>query len=66
MTGLGESLRRLRKRNGMTQQQVADYLCIHRTTYTKYESDRTEPSLETVRALAERWQVSLEELLPQA
>ena len=34
---LGAVLRKYRKINSLTQQRVADYLGIDRTTYSKYE-----------------------------
>lgn len=65
MNGFGQRLRTLRKEKKMTQQQVADRLCLHRTSYTKYEKDESEPSLETVCKLAAMFSVSLDALLLQ-
>ncbi|MBQ5840791.1 MAG: helix-turn-helix transcriptional regulator [Clostridia bacterium] len=45
MSTLGEILKRARKDAGLQQKQVAQYLHIHRTTYTKYETDVTQPPL---------------------
>lgn len=42
----GQLLRKFRKINQLTQQQVADVLNIHRTTYTYYENGITEPSID--------------------
>ena len=42
-----QRLRAARKRRGLTQQQMADHLNIHRTAYTKYETTDVEPSLFT-------------------
>lgn len=44
----GQLLRSFRKINQLTQQQVADVLKIHRTTYTYYENGITEPSIDTL------------------
>ena len=52
MNGLGLRLKRRRQEKGLTQEQVAARLSIHRTTYTKYEADRVEPSLDTLCQLA--------------
>ena len=41
----GQLLRNFRNINQLTQQQVADVLNIHRTTYTYYENGITEPSI---------------------
>ena len=59
-----ETLKRLRKEKiGYTQQQVADYLQVSRSTYTYYETGKTEPDLENIKKLAALFHVSLEELL---
>ena len=43
-----ENLRKYRTEQGLTQQKVAQAICVDRTTYTKYERGTTEPSLATV------------------
>ncbi len=63
MNGFGEKLLALRKSTGMTQQQVADALHLHRTTYTKYERNVAEPSLECVCRMAQLFSLSVDELL---
>ncbi len=63
MNGLGQRLRTLRKAKKMTQEQVADILCVHRTTYTKYEKENIEPPLDVVCALSEIFAVTVDELL---
>jgi len=59
----GERLRFLRKQNKMTQQDVADYLQIHRTTYTKYETRCVTPDQEGLVRLAALFHVSVDYLL---
>lgn len=51
MTNFSERLRAARLRKGLTQQQMADRLNIHRTAYTKYETTDVEPSLTTFRKI---------------
>lgn len=58
-------LRRLRQQSGMTQQEVADALSIHRTTYTKYETARANPDQESLLALARLFHVTVDCLLGQ-
>ena len=48
---LGDKLRILRCKLGLTQQQVASCLGIERSTYTYYELNRTSPCWETLRKL---------------
>ncbi len=65
MKGMGEKLKKARRRKGMTQQEIADQLHLHRTTYTKYETHDVEPSLITLCRLAEILDVTVAELLEE-
>ncbi len=56
-------LRTLRKKHGMTQGDVADRLNMHRTTYTKYETDKTHVDQVYLVALAELFHVTTDYLL---
>ena len=47
----GQRLTKYRKLCGLTQQQVADILSLNRTTYTKYETGVSEPSLEILKKI---------------
>ncbi|MDR1927453.1 MAG: helix-turn-helix domain-containing protein [Oscillospiraceae bacterium] len=49
----------LRKANGLTQQQVADYLHLDRSTYAYYESGRTKVNVEILIRLATFFKVPL-------
>ncbi len=59
---LGEILKRLRISSGFTQNRVADYLHIDRSTYTKYEHGR-EPELDSLIALAKLYGLTVDELI---
>ncbi len=50
---LAYHLQQWRKRRGYTQQQMADFLAVHRSTYTKYELGTVEPSLENLCRMAD-------------
>ena len=54
-----ETIRRLRKERRLTQQQVADYLGVDRSTYAYYESGRTKINIDILIRLAHFFQVSL-------
>jgi len=56
-------LRKLRKENGLTQQQVADFLHLDRSTYAYYESGRTKINIDILIRLARFFQVSLASLV---
>ena len=59
-------VRKLRKENGLTQQQIADYLHIDRSTYAYYESGRTKINIDILIRLSRFFQVSLGELVGEA
>lgn len=58
----GEILRNFRTENNYTQQNIADYLGIERSTYAKYELSRN-PEIDIIIQLAELYNVSVDELL---
>lgn len=60
----GQLLRNYRKINQLTQQQVADALNINRTTYTYYETGKTEPSIDNLHRLIQIFGITYDDLLP--
>lgn len=60
---LSEQLRFLRGYNAVKQQEIADALCINRSTYAYYELGRTEPSLLMLIKLAMPYDVTTDFLL---
>lgn len=56
-------LKELRLRDKKTQKELAVLLGIDRTTYTKYETEASEPNLETLFTLADYFDVSLDYLV---
>ena len=56
-------LRKLRNEKNLTQQQVADYLQIGRTSYTHYESGRIRIDIPTMIKLAHFYNVSYAALI---
>jgi len=56
-------LRKLRSEKNLTQQQVADYLQVGRTTYTHYESGYTPIDIPTMVRLAHFYNVSYAALI---
>ena len=61
--GFAERLKMLRQNRGYTQEQVAEALSIHRTTYTYYEMGRTNPPRDVLHRLVKLFDVSYDELL---
>ena len=59
----GEKLQQLRKRKGLTQEELAGCLYVSRTAISKWESGRGYPSIDSLRAIARFFSVSVDELL---
>ena len=59
---LGETLKKYRTDNGFTQGQVAEFLHIDRTTYTKYEHGRV-PEIDMIYSLAKLYGVTVDTLI---
>ena len=59
----GERLRAAREKRGMTQQELAEALGIHRPRITKYESGAMFPEGETLAAIGVVLEMSLDELI---
>ncbi len=57
---LGEVLKKYRLEHKYTQQKIADYLDVDRTTYSKYETVR-KPELDVIMKLAALYDVSINE-----
>lgn len=58
-----QRLRALRNHTGMSQEQVANALNIHRTAYTKYETDKAYPDRDRLLLMANLFHVSVDYLL---
>lgn len=58
-----ERLKILRKREGMTQAEVALKLGVDRSTYAKYESGQSEPNFEMLQKLASLYGASVDFLI---
>ena len=53
----------LRKEKGLTQQEVADYLKIDRSNYSKYELAKLEIKIDMLRKLSKLYDVSTDYIL---
>lgn len=56
----GARLREVRKSKKLTQKELADKFGTNRVNVTKWETGRTEPSLENLVKLADLFEVSLD------
>lgn len=58
-----EKLQKLRKDKGITQEELAEILFVSRTAVSKWETGRGYPNLESLKAIANFFNVSIDDLL---
>ena len=58
-----EKLQELRKKKGLTQDELAEKLYVSRTAVSKWESGRGYPSIESLKIMAKFFSVTVDELL---
>ena len=58
-----EKLQELRKRRGLTQEELAEALYVSRTAISKWDSGRGYPSSDSLKAIAGYFSVTIDELL---
>lgn len=61
-----ENIRNLREDHDKKQQEVADYLHIKQTTYSKYELGKINIPIDTLMKLADYYNVTVDYLLGRA
>lgn len=60
---LGENLRRMRERRGITQEELAERVHVVRQTVSKWEKGLSVPDADLLMAVAEALQVSVSDLI---
>lgn len=60
---ISENIKILRKKRGLTQQQLADALKIRRAQIGSYEEGRADPKVETLIKMSDFFQVSLDHFI---
>ena len=58
-----EKLQELRKQKGLTQEELAESLYVSRTAISKWESSRGYPNIDSLKAIAKFFSVTIDELL---
>lgn len=62
MNYIGKKIKELRRKNDMTQEKLADYLCVTYQTVSKWETGVTSPDLSLIVPLARLFKVTTDEL----
>ena len=57
------ALKQLRKNKGLTQAEIANIIGMSQSVYARYESGKIDPPIETLKALADYFGVSVDEIL---
>ena len=60
---LSEKIQKLRKEQGLTQEQFAEQLFVSRTAVSKWETGRGTPSMESLKQIANLFHITLDQLL---
>ena len=60
---LGQKIHDLRKKNNMSQQALADKLCVSNKTISKWECGNGTPDIDTINKISDIFQVSISELI---
>ena len=63
MNVVSESIKKLRKEKGMTQDELAEKLCVTRQAVSNWEMGKTQPDVDTLTKLAEVFDVSVEQII---
>ncbi len=58
-----EKLQELRKKKGLTQEELAENLYVSRTAISKWESGKGYPSIDSLKAIAAFFAVTIDDLL---
>ena len=58
-----QKLQELRKQKNLTQEELSEILFVSRTAISKWESGRGYPSIESLKAIAEFFGITIDELL---
>ena len=61
-----DKLYHIRQRAGLTQEQLAEIMGVSKQAISKWESGKSNPELEKLKRFAERFQVSLDDLLNES
>jgi transcriptional regulator with XRE-family HTH domain len=63
MTSFGSNLKNIREQKKVSQAELAGMIKMHSTHISRYERDLTQPTLDVVKRIAEKLNVSADQLI---
>ena len=63
MTSVGENIKNIRKKNNITQEELAEKLNVTRQAVSNWENGKSEPDIETLTNIAQIFDISIDELV---
>lgn len=60
---VGENIRRIREKQGLNQEELAELAGIHRVTLARYETGKVDPGTQQISRIADALAVSVDVLL---
>jgi len=60
---IGNNLKQLREKNKLTQQEMADIICTHRTGYSKMENSQQEITVDGLVMIAKRFGMTVDDII---
>jgi transcriptional regulator with XRE-family HTH domain len=59
----GQNIKKIREEKGMTQQQIAELISMHRSNYSKIESGQREISVEALNKVAKYFGMTIDQIV---
>lgn len=63
MKHIGKTIKTIREEKGLTQQQIAELVNMHRSNYSKVESGERDLSIDAINKVAKFFGMSIDELV---
>lgn len=63
MKHIGDTVKKIREEKGLTQQQIADLIHMHRSNYSRIESGERDLSIEALNKIAKFFGMTLDQLV---
>ncbi|MBE5889209.1 MAG: helix-turn-helix transcriptional regulator [Lachnospiraceae bacterium] len=63
MSSVGKNIQKFRKAKNITQEELAEELNVTRQAVSNWETDKTQPDVDTLTQLSEALDVTVEELI---